>query len=104
LQQLLEFLKTDRSDEFTRFAIATEYAREGEMERAREYFEALVRDSPDYIGTYYHLGKLYEALGEQKLAEKTYREGIDVAERLRDGHAKSELQSALMEVELGDDW
>jgi hypothetical protein len=27
-----------------------------------------------------------------------------VAERLRDGHAKSELQSALMEVELGDDW
>ena len=104
LQQLLEYYRLDPGDEFTRFAIASEYLRMGDRPHARTFLEGLVRDSPDYVGTYLHLGKLYEDVGERDLAGETYRLGIDVAARLRDDHARSELQAALMEMELGDEW
>ena len=102
LATLLEFLKDDPEDAFTRFALAQEYLKSGRTDEALDFFEGLVRDRPDYVGTYYHLGKLYEALGRD--AAPTYRAGIEVAGRSGDLHARAELQSALLEAEgLGFD-
>ncbi len=99
LKALLDFLNEDPNDSFTRFALACEYLKRGGLEEARMYFEGLVERDPDYVGTYYHLGKLYEASGRREDAISTYKAGIDVARTHREVHALSELQDALLNVE-----
>jgi len=99
LDQLLSFHRDDPRDSFVRFALAAEYAKLGRVEDAVRTFEALRRDDPRYVGTYYHLGKLYERIGRTEDAIGTYRAGMDVAMAVTDFHARSELQSALLEAE-----
>ncbi len=99
LKALLDFLDEDPDDTFTRFALAQEYLKRGDTEEARAYFEGLVERDPEYVGTYYHLGKLYEASGRKADAVSTYKSGINIARSRRDIHALSELQSALSQAE-----
>jgi tetratricopeptide (TPR) repeat protein len=99
LQALLDFLDEDPDDSFTRFALAREYQKRGAIEEARTYFEGLVERDPEYVGTYYHLGKLLEGSGRREAAISTYKAGIEVARRHRETHALAELQAALMQAE-----
>ena len=99
LSALLEFLKEDPNDEFTRFALAQEYAKRGDLGEALRYYEELVKTSPDYVGTYYHLGKLLEDLERTDEAKEAYRNGIRVAEEQRDLHARAELNDALLKLD-----
>ena len=100
LAALLAFHADDPSDAFTRFALAQEYARAGRADEARAAYEALVRDEPGYVGTYYHLGKLCEATADPAAARTAYRDGIAAATAAGDGHARAELQSALLELDI----
>jgi tetratricopeptide (TPR) repeat protein len=98
------FLLDDPDDPFTRFALAQEYRKAGHQDRALEIFEDLVRDHPAYVGTYYHLGALYSEMDQPDNALRIYRVGIAEAMAAGDLHARSELQSALLEAEgLGFD-
>lgn len=99
LDQLLQFYEDDPDDAFTRHAIAQEYLKAGEAEKARVFFEALVEDQPTYTGTYYHLGKLYERLGCPDDALKTYEEGIRVAREQGAQKDLSELQDARLKAQ-----
>lgn len=104
LQALLQFYEEDPNDPFTQFALAQEYLKAGDAQQALSFFERLASGQPDYVGTYYHLGKLYEQLGRKADAVATYRRGIEVAGRQRDAHARAELQDALLKAEgIGDD-
>lgn len=94
LQQLFEFLKESPDDAFLLYAIATEYAKAGDQEEARGRYEQLTVSHPDYVGTYYHLGKLHEAMGQPALAIHVYERGMEIAQSKRDRHALSELQAA----------
>ena len=96
LEKLKEFYEEDPDDAFTRFALAQEYLKRGDADKALEFFEDLVATDPDYVGTYYHLGKLYERLGRTDDAIETYEAGIDVAREQRSQKDLSELQDALM--------
>ena len=101
---LRSFLDEDPDDPFTRFALAQEHARQGETDQALAYYEGLVREHAGYVGTYYHLGALYRALGRDDDAQDTLRAGIAVATEAGDTHARSELQRSLLEAEgLGFD-
>ncbi len=91
---LLEFLKADPSDPFVIYALATEYNGLNDTEQAFYYYHILVNDHPDYVGTYYHLGKLYEKTEQQEEAIATFQKGMTVARNKRDNHALSELQGA----------
>src|ERR1700712_2096445 len=93
LEKLLEFLKNEPNDEFLQYALATEYLRLNETDKALQYYEDLVNNHPDYVGTYYHLGKLYEALNRKPDAINTYNKGMEVTKAKRDNHAFSELQA-----------
>ena len=93
LDKLLEFLKNEPNDEFLQYALATEYLRLNDTEKALAYYEKLIANHPDYVGTYYHLGKLYEALIRKDDAIATYEKGMEAARRMRDNHALAELQS-----------
>ncbi|MEM9664207.1 MAG: tetratricopeptide repeat protein [Bacteroidota bacterium] len=99
LQALLEFHAEDPTDAFTCFALAQEYVKRGDLAAARAFYEGLVRDQPDYVGTYYHLGKLLEDLAEPGTAIDVYRQGIQVAQRQRDLKNLSELQDALLQAQ-----
>lgn len=102
LEKLLEFLKNEPDDEFLLYALATEYLRLNQADTALTYYEKLVAEHPGYVGTYYHLGKLYEALNRKDDALQTYQDGIKVAREARDNHALSELQGVYNE--LNDDF
>jgi tetratricopeptide (TPR) repeat protein len=94
LHKLLEFLKDEPNDEFLQYALATEYLRLNQTDTALQYYERLVAEHPNYTGTYYHLGKLYEVLGRKDAAIATYQKGMEITRQKRDNHAFSELQSA----------
>ena len=99
LKALLSFYDEDPEDAFTRFAIACEYLKRGNNLDALAFFEELVSHDPSYVGTYYHLGKLYQQLGRTEDAIQTYRTGIQQANRQSDLHARAELQDALLQAE-----
>jgi tetratricopeptide (TPR) repeat protein len=93
LDKLLEFLKNEPDDAFLHYALATEYLRLNETDKALEYYEGLLANHPGYVGTYYHLGKLYEALNRKDDAIQTYETGMKTAREQRDNHAFAELQA-----------
>lgn len=102
LEMLLSFYKEDKEDAFTRFALAQEYLKMGNEEQAQIFYESLVQDQPKYVGTYYHLGKLYEKQHLWEKAKGIYKKGIEIAEEEKTFHDRAELQSALLAIEYGD--
>jgi tetratricopeptide (TPR) repeat protein len=102
LQKLLAFLENEPNDEFLQYALATEYLRLNETDKALQYYEGLVANHPRYVGTYYHLGKLYEALNRPDSAIATYKQGMQIARELRDNHALSELMGVYNQL-AGDE-
>lgn len=101
LHQLLALLEESPDDSFLLFAIAKEYEGAGQAETAREYYHRLLEEDPEYIGVYYHLGKLCEKQGDLHQAFAIYGKGMEMARRLGDQHALSELAGA--RLQLGDD-
>ncbi len=98
LEQLLQFQAAQPGDAFILFALAKEHEKLGNKDAALEHYEKLVATSPDYVGTYYHLGKLQQALGQSDEAIATYKTGLAVANKLGDRHAYSELAAAKLEL------
>jgi len=98
LAKLLEFIQNEPNDEFLKYALATEYLRLNETDKALSYYEDLVNNHPNYIGTYYHLGKLYEALNRKPDAINIYEKGMQITKEKRDNHAFSELQAVYREA------
>lgn len=101
LQQLFGFLESMPNDAFLVFAVAKEYEGLENWEKALEYYLQLTEKHTDYVGTYYHLGKLYERLDKIPTAFQTYKTGMQIAKKAGDRHALSELAGA--KLELGDD-
>ncbi len=106
LQKLLDFLANEPNDPFLKYALATEYLNLNELDKALNYYEDLLNNHPDYVGTYYHLGKLYEKLDRKEEAISIYQKGMTAARNANDTHAFSELQgvyNSLMGLDYEDD-
>ena len=100
LKQLASNIKKNPSDSFSKFALALEFLKQNQIDRARRLFENIQTEDSGYIGVYYHLAKLYVSINENKKALITYKKGIEVAVLQQNDHAKSELEAALFEMEL----
>jgi tetratricopeptide (TPR) repeat protein len=83
---------------FVLFALAKEYEKLGQKEEALRYYELLETNDAQYVGLYYHLGKLHEAMEAPDQAAKVYRAGKTVAKAQGDQHAYSELAGALLNI------
>lgn len=94
LSKLLQFLEAEPNDSFILYALATEYNAINDTKNAFHYYLKLVNEYPDYVGTYYHLGKLYEKENQKQEAISIYQKGMLMAKTKRDMHAFSELQGA----------
>lgn len=99
LQQLFSFLKDSPDDPFLLFAVAKEYEGLGEHGQALDYYLKLRKEQKDYVGTYYHLGKLYVLKGDEQQAIKIFSEGMEIAKQQGDKHALSELAGAKLEID-----
>ena len=94
IEKLKEYLKAQPGDSFLQHALALEYIKLGEEQQAKALFEQLLAAQPGYVGSYYHLAKLLERIGEKQQAITTYATGMQQAKQANDKHAYSELQMA----------
>jgi Tfp pilus assembly protein PilF len=95
-QQLL----TSPQDSFLLHALALEYIKLGQDEEARTYFENLLSHDPAYVGSYYHLGKTLERLGQETEAAAVYEKGMEMARAAGEARALGELRSAFEELTM----
>jgi len=86
------------TDSFLEHALALEYIKLGNDGDARDLFQSLLNREPGYIGSYYHLAKLLERIGETNEAVKVYEKGMEEARKAGDNHSLSELRSAFEEL------
>ena len=98
IEKLQQFLTQNPQDSFVQHALALEYIKEEEEEKALELFLTLLSQNESYVGSYYHLAKLYEKRGATEEAETWYHKGMEKAKAAGDNHAYNELQGALEDL------
>ena len=76
-------------------ALAMEYRSLGRHDEALQTFTTLRADHPDYVPMYLMCGQMLEKLDRKDDARGWYEAGIAKARARGDGHAASELESAL---------
>lgn len=99
IEQLQTFLNDTPNDPFLRYALALEYLKIDQAEHSLQLFIELTQTNPNYVGTYYHLGKLQQQLQQYDEALATFEQGMTVAQHQKDNHSYSELSNALDELE-----
>ena len=100
LDLLLGILKETPADSFVIFAIAKEYENIGNQNEAIQYYQKLYQSDPNYVGLYFHWGKIHEEINDSDRAIEIYSMGIEVASLQKDGHAERELSAAKYNCEL----
>ena len=98
IEKLKEYLKTNDKDSFLQHALALEYVKIGNEKEAESLFKEILHREPTYVGTYYHLAKLLERIGNSDEAIKVYEKGMEETKKAGDNHAYNELQGAYEEL------
>lgn len=94
IARLKEFLNANPNDSFIQHALALEYVKQENDAEARTLFETILQRDENYIGSYYHLGKLLERNNLTSEAIGTYEKGMIKAKENGDRHAYNELLAA----------
>jgi tetratricopeptide (TPR) repeat protein len=94
IDTLKNMLSESPNDSFLNFAMAKEFEKLGDFDNALKKYLYLYEIDPEYVGLYYHLGKLYEEFEEFEKALAVYDEGITLCKKIADFHALSELNNA----------
>lgn len=100
LKTLLQWLEEKPTDSFLIFAVAQEYHKTERFEEAIKTYRKLEKVNPDYVGLYYHLAHCYVTVENHGEALDVYNSGIEVARKLNDQHALSELLNARTNLEM----
>ncbi len=93
IQQLQKYLSEDPNDPFTKYALALEF-QEDQPEKATDLFDDLLRNHPDYHGTYYHAAALFAEMDEREKARDIYEKGLTILEAKNEPNALRELKNA----------
>lgn len=92
---LEDFVAQKPTDAFARYGLALECVKLGDSSAAATHFDKLLATNPDYIAGYYQFGQLLGQLGRLDEARKLLSDGIVVAQKAGDVHARDEMQAAL---------
>ena len=98
LANFRSFIARSPADPFPRYGLAMEHKTRGELAEAWAQFEELIASFPTYVPTYLMAGGTLVALGRKDEAAAIYRQGVEVATKAGDQHARRELESALGEL------
>jgi tetratricopeptide (TPR) repeat protein len=95
-------LHTHPDDPFLHYALALEWQKEGEIQKAIDRLLELKELKSDYLALYYQLGKMYEAIGANEWAIDVFQDGRRLAKSLGDIKAAGEISEALMMHDIFD--
>lgn len=95
ISRLKTFIDQYPQDMFSRHALAMELVKLERYPEALEAMVSLLATDENYSGTYYHLGKLYEQLGDHEHALEAYEKGIMIAGKVKAENDLRELKGAL---------
>jgi len=98
IKWLAQAVRRNPEDSFSKFALALELLKNNRTSQALPLFESIHRNDPDYLGIYYHLGKLYQRLQRLDDAERCYLEGVGRAISQKESRTRSELEEALQQL------
>jgi len=99
LAMLSELLGQDPNNAFARYGLAMEYSNSGQTEQALDEFHKLLSANPDYTAGYFMAAQTLMKCERPTEARKMLQDGIAAAQRKGDGHAQSEMQAMLDEIE-----
>lgn len=94
INRIKELLAANPGDSFLQHALALEYIKIEEDERAKELFQNLLKEDENYVGSYYHLAKLLERNDQIEDAKAVYEQGMFKAKAAGDMHTYNELRTA----------
>jgi hypothetical protein len=100
-EQIEAMLVDDPTDQFLRYGLALELAKEGEHAQSLEMHRVLQREQ--YIPAYFMAGQQLTGLNRIDEARSVLREGIAAADRAGDAHAAREMREYLTNLgQLGE--
>jgi predicted Zn-dependent protease len=97
-QKLEDFLAKNPNDAFTRYGIALECVREGDLPSAESHFKTLLQSNPDYVPGYQMYAQTLAQTQRPDDAKSVLTEGIKAAIRQNNQHARSEMEGLLTEL------
>jgi len=95
IAMLTEILAANPGDAFARYALAMEYSKAGDVERALAEFTTLLEKNPDYTPGYFMAAQTLAAADRVDEAKRMLVDGISSARRTGDAHAQSEMTAML---------
>ena len=99
IASLTEVLAQNPTDAFARYGLALEYSNSGEVDRALEEFGRLLATHPDYTAGYFMAAQTLAKAERTEEARKMLVDGIASAKKTGNGHAQSEMEGMLAELE-----
>lgn len=100
LELFKEFVELDPSDTFSRYALGMEYMGVSEYENAIGQFDSVIGLSPNEPPAYFQAGLACISMDQKPRAKEYLVRGIEVAERIKDRHARDEMQAALDQLDV----
>jgi predicted Zn-dependent protease len=97
-QKLEEFLAQNPNDAFSRYGLAMECAREGDLAAAESHFLLLISTNPDYVPGYQMYAQTLAQNERRNDAKSVLAQGIESAIRQGNQHARSEMETLLAEL------
>jgi hypothetical protein len=97
-QVLEEFVAIKPDDAFSRYGLAMECMNGGDPAAADTHFRALLERNADYIPAYLMYGQLLARESRTGEAKQVLSNGIAAAAKMRNEHARSELETLLNEL------
>ena len=95
---LREVLGQNPKDTFARYGLAMEYVNRGDTSSALAEFAILLEANPDYTAGYQMAAQTLMKAGRDVDARKMLEDGIACAVRIRNQHARSEMEAMLDEL------
>jgi tetratricopeptide (TPR) repeat protein len=103
LHMIEHMLETNPKDSFLHYCAALEHQKKGDAAQAIKILRSIVKGDPDYLASYYQLGKLLESKNKSQEAIEFYKAGKEVARKKNDLKTLGELSEALMLLDVYED-
>jgi predicted Zn-dependent protease len=97
-QKLEEFLAANPNDAFSRYGIALDCYREGDLTAADAHFSSLLQNHADYVPTYLMYAQMLSQNDRREEAKSVLARGIQAAAQAGNQHARSEMENLLAEL------
>ncbi|MFZ4784796.1 MAG: tetratricopeptide repeat protein [Flavobacteriales bacterium] len=103
LKMIELMLETNPRDSFLHYAAALEHQKKGDTNQAIKILRTIIKNDPNYLASYYQLGKMLEEKNKIAEAIEIYKIGKEVAKKQSEMKTLGELTEALMLLDVYED-